>query len=76
MKRWILSVLCWLSAVAIFYGFFFKLAPYTCTLVPAGPSQGLIKVGVYLAIAYLGGIGLPFILIFIGALILLRWFEV
>jgi hypothetical protein len=70
MKKWLLSVLCWLAAAGMFYGFFFKLAPYTCTLVPAGPWQCLIKVGVYFVIASLGGIGLPFALVFFGFMIL------
>jgi len=68
--KWLLAVLCWLSASGIFYGMFFKLAPYACGLVPLGQWQGLMKVGIYFAIAYLGGIGLPIALIFLGFMIL------
>ena len=62
--KWFYAVLYWLAAVAVFYGMFFRLAPYICTLVPAGQWQALIKVAIYFIIAYGGGIGLPFMLVF------------
>jgi len=68
--KWIIPVLCWLTAAGVFYGMFFRLAPYVCTLVPVGQWQGLIKVGIYFAIAYLGGIGLPLLLIFISHVVI------
>lgn len=64
--KWFLSVLCWLSAIGIFYGMFFKLAPYIGTLIPAGQWQGLIKVIAYFLVAYFGGIGIPMVLIVWG----------
>ncbi len=70
--KWLLSILCWLSAVGVFYGMFFKLAPYVCTLIPSGEWQGLMRVAAYFAIAYFGGIGLPLVLIYLGIGILLR----
>jgi len=70
--KWLLAVLCWLSAAGVFFGMFFKLAPYVCGLVPPGQWQGLIKVGIYFAIAYLGGLGLPFMLILVSYMILQR----
>ena len=61
--KWVLSVLCWGLSLGVFYGFFFKLAPYVCTLIPPGQWQGLMKVGVYIVVAYCGGIGIPFVLV-------------
>ena len=68
--KWITPVLCWLTAAGIFYGMFFRLAPYVCTLIPAGQWQGFIKVAVYFAIAYLGGLGIPFVLVFFSIMTL------
>ncbi|MCB4791960.1 MAG: hypothetical protein LHV68_08740 [Elusimicrobia bacterium] len=73
--KWFYTVLCWLTAGIVFYGMFFKLAPYICTLVPAGQWQGLIKVGIYFIIAYGGGIGIPLILVFFSTIILLKSSE-
>lgn len=64
--KWIVSVVCWLLAIAVFYAMFFKLAPYTCGLIPVGQWQALLKVAVYFIIACFGGIGLPFVLILWG----------
>ncbi|MCB4792779.1 MAG: hypothetical protein LHV68_12995 [Elusimicrobia bacterium] len=68
--KWLSVVLCWLAAAGIFYSMFFKLAPYVCTLIPAGQWQGFMKVAVYFAVAYLGGLGIPLILIFYSSIIL------
>ena len=70
--KWFFSTTCWLSAIVVFYGMFFKLAPYICTLIPAGQWQGLIKVAAYFVIAYFGGIGLPVILIIWGVFLILN----
>jgi hypothetical protein len=68
--KWLKVVPCWLAAIAIFYGMFFKLAPFICTFVPAGQWQGLIKIAIYFVVAYGGGIGLPFILVFFSIMML------
>ena len=68
--KMVLPVCCWMLSIAVFYGFFFKLAPYICTLIPPGQWQGLMKVGVYFVIAYAGGIGIPFVLIFFSIMMI------
>ena len=70
LVKWFIAVLCWLLAGGVFFGMFFKLAPYICNLVTPGQWQALIKVGIYFAVAYFGGIGLPLILAFFGTIIL------
>ncbi len=72
--KWILSVLCWLSAIGVFYSMFFKLAPYVCTLIPAGQWQQLLKVAVYVVVAYIGGLGFPFVLIILGIFLVSKRF--
>jgi len=68
--KWITPILCWLAAVGVFYGMFFKLAPYICTLIPNGQWQGFIKTAVYIAVAYFGGIGIPLFLVFVSVIML------
>ncbi|HBU69584.1 MAG TPA: hypothetical protein DEE98_04285 [Elusimicrobia bacterium] len=70
--KWIIPITCFVSALGIFYGMFFRLAPYVCGLVPPSQWQSFLKVAVYFFVAYFGGIGLPFILIFFGVITLLR----
>jgi len=69
--KWLLPVCCWLLSIGVFYGFFFRLAPYVCTLIPPGQWQGLMKVGVYLIVAYVGGIGIPAVLAFFGIMLII-----
>jgi hypothetical protein len=68
--KWFIAIFCWMVSVAVFYGMFFKLAPYICTLIPAGQWQGLLKVGTYFFIAYFGGIGIPLFLIVVSIMML------
>ena len=70
--KWIIPISCFFSAFGIFYGMFFRLAPYICTQIPPGQWQGLMKIAIYFVVAYFGGIGLPFILIFFGIMKLLE----
>jgi hypothetical protein len=46
-------------AVGIFYGAFFKVAPWLCTLLPNNDWQKILSAVIYFVVAYVGGIGLP-----------------
>ena len=68
--KYILPVILFVASLGVFYGFFFKLAPYMCTLIPPGQWQSMIKVVVYIVVAYSGGIGIPMVLAFYGLMLI------
>ena len=68
--KYILPAILFVASLGVFYGFFFKLAPYICALIPSGQWQGLMKVGVYFIVAYAGGIGIPAVLLFFGIMLI------
>jgi hypothetical protein len=70
MKR--LIGLCLLAlAGAVFYAAFFKLAPYLTSLIPMGAYHNVLTVAIYIAIGYIGGIGIPLSLVIYGFVLLL-----
>ena len=55
------------AALGVFYGAFFKLAPYIGSLLPAvSVWTPFLKVVVYILIAWFGGIALPLWILFAG----------
>lgn len=56
---------------SIFYFAFFKAAPYIATLIPQGEWHNLASIGVYAIVAYIGGFGLPIVLIVLGVVMLI-----
>jgi hypothetical protein len=61
-----------LIALGVFYLAFFQIAPWMVHLLPPGPWHGILTIGVYILIAYLGGIGLPIVIIWIGFMVYSR----
>ena len=53
-------------AGGIFWGAFFKLAPMIANTIPSGDWHSFLSILVYVVIGYLGGIGIPLVLIFLG----------
>jgi len=54
-------------AVGVFYMIFFKLAPYIISALPkTGEWSKFIEIVVYIIVGYLGGIGIPLVILFLG----------
>ena len=68
MKRFIGVVISIILAALTFDGFFFHLAPWVTVMVPAGEYHQLASLAVYIAIAYFGGLTIPFSILVIGLL--------
>lgn len=59
-------------AVAVFYGAFFKLAPWLVSLIPIHSDwYSILKIVIYIGIGYLGGIGVPLALVIWGFIFLI-----
>jgi hypothetical protein len=56
-------------AIAMFYGFFFELAPWLAGMLPQGEWNGVMTIVVYALVAYFGGLGLPIMLIGFGIML-------
>ena len=52
--------------LALFYGVFFKLAPYVASLLPQSDWIPILRVLVYVAVIYVGGITIPLTILILG----------
>ena len=59
----VVAIALFLAAIGIFYGAFFKLAPYLAAALPAGDWNKILTFIVYALIGNLGGIGIPLAMI-------------
>ena len=65
-------VLSWAFAFAVFWVIFFMATPWVISLIPVaalGAWFGLVKVAVYILVAYIGGIMLPIVIGIVGTCI-------
>lgn len=53
-------------AAGVFYLAFFLVAPFVSGLIPDSDWKGLLDLIVYVGIAWLGGIGVPLTILFLG----------
>jgi hypothetical protein len=68
MKNVIAGLLALAVGMVPFYLIFFKLAPWLCSLLPAGEWTPILKVVVFIAVAYFGGILISVLCIILGFL--------
>ena len=54
------------ASIGIFYGIFFCFAPYVSSCIPAGEWHKLAEIVVYIFLAWIGGVVLPFVLFVSG----------
>ncbi len=67
MKKTLLGILSITAGVGVFYGCFFKLAPWITSLFPVGSDwTPLLKVVSVILIAWMGGIVIPIALVVLG----------
>jgi len=62
----IIGILIIAFAVCLFYVLFFKFAPYIGSLLPSTDWTPFLKFLVYVVVAWLGGILIPVVLLFLG----------
>ncbi len=59
-------------SILLFWLVFFKLAPWISSTIPAGSWHSFLTILVYVGIAWIGGIGLPLIIMITGIYLFIK----